>query len=268
MQLVTTIKKWFGMGSKSIQQSENDAENKMKGEWQASSSTVSNLGLKQQNNGSFSRKAIPLVLILAVGFWAVSHFTGINPLSGLWGNPESLIQTLEANVDGAMESTSNAVGTNMEVVKGALSTFSLPNGESLEFSEGSFGHGLATWLASDETVEGKVFTFDNLNFTMGSAELDEESKVQLNNLASVLSAYPSVQIRIEGHTDNTGNAAANKLVSQQRAESVKEHLVTYGNLDAIRITAQGWGIEKPIASGETPEDRLKNLRTDLVITQK
>lgn len=236
--------------------------------WQNASSSVSNMGIQSQNSGVWWKKALPLLLILAVGFWAVSYFTGTNPLSGLWGKTENSMQTLEASVDGAMESTSNAAGTAMGSVKGAFSTFSLPNGENIEFTKGSFGENLTTWLASDEIEEGKVFTFDNLNFATGSADLAEESKVQLNNLAQVLNAYPSVQIRIEGHTDNTGNAAANKLLSQQRAESAKEYLVTSANLDATRIATQGWGSEKAVARNDTPEDRLKNRRTDLVITQK
>jgi outer membrane protein OmpA-like peptidoglycan-associated protein len=94
-----------------------------------------------------------------------------------------------------------------------------------------------------------------------------QSEEQLKNIAGIMAAYPNVRARIGGFTDNTGNAAANKRLSEQRAENVRQALVQDG-VAAERITAQGYGSAHPVASNATEEGRAKNRRIALLITNK
>ena len=83
----------------------------------------------------------------------------------------------------------------------------------------------------------------------------------------IMKAYPNVAVRLEGHTDNTGDAAANKKLSFDRAVVVKEVMVKGGIADA-RIDIDGYGQENPVAPNETEEGRAKNRRTELVVAKR
>jgi OmpA-OmpF porin, OOP family len=74
---------------------------------------------------------------------------------------------------------------------------------------------------------------------------------------------PSMKISIEGHTDNVGNAAANKTLSANRAKAVMDALVTKG-IDKTRMSYTGWGQEKPVADNNTEEGKTKNRRVEIV----
>jgi outer membrane protein OmpA-like peptidoglycan-associated protein len=72
---------------------------------------------------------------------------------------------------------------------------------------------------------------------------------------------------LEGHTDSVGDAAANKKLSQDRADSVKS-IMEAGGIDAARVSATGYGQEKPRASNDTEEGRAQNRRLELVVVKK
>ena len=74
-------------------------------------------------------------------------------------------------------------------------------------------------------------------------------------------------VRLEGHTDSTGDAAANKKLSFDRAIVIKEIMIKGGIADE-RIGTDGYGQEKPIASNETENGRAKNRRTELVVEKR
>ena len=119
--------------------------------------------------------------------------------------------------------------------------------------EGSFNYSLHQWLAgTTDTAVPKRFVFDNLNFETGSTKLTPGSVPTVESLVVILKAYPAVAVRLEGHTDSTGDAAANKKLSFDRAVVVKEIMVRDGIANA-RIDTDGYGQEKPIASNETEE---------------
>ena len=149
----------------------------------------------------------------------------------------------------------------------AVSSISLPSGADIKFAAGSFTDKLTKFLGGGEGDMNSAFTFDNVNFATGSAELTPESMSQINNLGEVLKAYKNVEIRVEGHTDNTGDAAANKSLSLKRALSVKEALTKYGIGDG-RVAIAGYGSEKPVADNGTEAGRLANRRVDVYVTKK
>lgn len=111
------------------------------------------------------------------------------------------------------------------------------------------------------------FTFDRLRFQTGSATLDPASTEQLTNITAIMKAYPEVEIKIGGYTDNTGSAESNLKLSQDRADSVKKELVKMG-ISENRIGAEGYGEEHPVASNDTEEGRAQNRRIDLRVTKK
>jgi outer membrane protein OmpA-like peptidoglycan-associated protein len=153
-------------------------------------------------------------------------------------------------------------------IKQALSTISLPGGGTLSVAEGGFHWNLATFLEKGTDAElPKRFVFENLNFETGGATLTPESLPTITNLVAILKAYPKAEVQLEGHTDSTGDAEANKKLSLDRANLVKDKLVA-GGVEASRISTAGWGAEKPIAPNDTEEGRAKNRRTELVVLKK
>jgi outer membrane protein OmpA-like peptidoglycan-associated protein len=89
----------------------------------------------------------------------------------------------------------------------------------------------------------------------------------VKNLIAVLKAYPSTEARLEGHTDSVGDADANKKLSQDRADAVRE-IMTGNGIAASRLSTTGYGQEKPIASNDTDEGRAQNRRLELVVVKK
>lgn len=76
-----------------------------------------------------------------------------------------------------------------------------------------------------------------------------------------------MKVKIQGHTDNIGNASENLLLSRERAKSVRDYLVSK-NVSTNRLSHEGFGQSKPIADNKTEEGRAKNRRTEFVILSK
>jgi OmpA-OmpF porin, OOP family len=149
-----------------------------------------------------------------------------------------------------------------------MTDLQLPGGVKVSVPEGSFNYSLHQWLAgTTDTTVPKRFVFDNLNFETGSTQLTAESVPTVDSLVVILKAYPAVAVRLEGHTDSTGDAAANKKLSLDRAIVVKEIMIK-GGIPDERIGTDGYGQEKPVAPNETEEGRAKNRRTELVVEKR
>ena len=149
-----------------------------------------------------------------------------------------------------------------------MTDLQLPGGVKVSVPEGSFNYSLHKWLsATTDTTVPKRFVFDNLNFETASTQLTPESVPTVESLVMILKAYPAVAVRLEGHTDSTGDAVANKKLSQDRAIVVKEIIVKSG-IPEQRVGTDGYGVEKPIAPNETEEGRAKNRRTELVVVKR
>lgn len=112
-----------------------------------------------------------------------------------------------------------------------------------------------------EIVE-KGRTTLNILFNFDKATIRKGSFKDIDALAVVMKKYKDININIEGHTDNKGTAAYNKKLSRQRADAVKKYLVEEAGIDAKRLTAKGFGLEKPVASNATKEGRQKNRRVE------
>jgi outer membrane protein OmpA-like peptidoglycan-associated protein len=102
-----------------------------------------------------------------------------------------------------------------------------------------------------------------INFDTGKSNIKPESMGIIEQIAAVLKAHPELKVSIEGHTDNVGTPQSNKTLSQQRARSVVNAVAQRG-IAADRMTAVGWGQEKPIADNRSEEGKAKNRRVEVV----
>lgn len=100
-----------------------------------------------------------------------------------------------------------------------------------------------TKATSDDELKNTWYNFDNINFKMGSTnQLEAGSEGQIQNLAAILKAYPDTKIKIGGYTDNVGDPAVNKRISQGRADFIKAELTKLG-VGAQVLEAEGYGSE-------------------------
>jgi outer membrane protein OmpA-like peptidoglycan-associated protein len=159
----------------------------------------------------------------------------------------------------------------------------LPYFDSLGLKINSPGHDYLSSILPIDSVKsmaGKTFdfaltpiekiftkTFNQVYFETNAAVLQAISSVELDALVRYLKTTMNAQILIEGHTDNTGTATQNNLLSIQRANAIGDYLVQKG-IAANRIQRKGLGSSMPIADNKTVAGRAKNRRTSFTITLK
>jgi K(+)-stimulated pyrophosphate-energized sodium pump len=144
----------------------------------------------------------------------------------------------------------------------------LSTGANLNFLEGGIEDQVIKFIESD-SVAGKNnwFNFKALNFTSGSNVIDSTSMNEVKNISEILKAFPNVNIKVGGYTDNTGDDAANMKLSSERAAAVKAALIVLGITDA-RLEAEGYGETNAIASNDTEEGRTANRRIAVSVRNK
>lgn len=100
-------------------------------------------------------------------------------------------------------------------------------------------------------------------FETGKYVIQKESLPIIDQIYEMLNSDASLQISIEGHTDNVGDAASNKTLSSNRAKTVMDALIAKG-IDKKRLSFIGWGQEKPVADNRTDDGKAKNRRVEIV----
>jgi OmpA-OmpF porin, OOP family len=149
-----------------------------------------------------------------------------------------------------------------------MARIALPCGTVLSVEQGSFNYSLANFMLKGSDSElPKDIVFDHLNFDSATTRLTPESDPTVTNLVAIMKCYPTMKVRLEGHTDSTGDPSANKQLSLDRANAISASL-TQGGIDPARISTDGWGDEKPIASNDTEEGRARNRRTELIVVSR
>jgi OOP family OmpA-OmpF porin len=110
-------------------------------------------------------------------------------------------------------------------------------------------------------AEEKLTVRLEVEFDTDKADVKARYHDEIKKVADFMQKYPTVKGTIEGHTDNVGSAKYNQSLSQRRADSIRKYLVEKFKVDPARLTAKGYGFDRPVADNATEEGRQKNRRT-------
>ncbi|MBN3859082.1 OmpA family protein [Neisseriaceae bacterium PsAf] len=149
-------------------------------------------------------------------------------------------------------------------------------GQKLKVRSGGLEEQIIQFLKSDEyanateeSLKDKWFDFDNVNFKFNSStELTDDSDVQLQNIAAILSQYPEAKIKIGGYTDKVGDEKVNQQISQQRAEYLKQKLIELGVPTTTIVSAEGYGSEyATVDANASDEERAVDRHMSIRFTK-
>lgn len=222
------------------------------------------------NGGGMSKWLLPLLFLGAIA--AAIWYSASNKVENATVENNPVIDSSAVVANAAVDSTTATVNTAVVDASEALGKFfkfKLPNGVELNAPEKGIENNLVTWMSNASKAVDKTtwFNFDRLTFETGKSTLKPESQEQLKNVAEIMKAFPTMEIKLGGYTDNTGVAAANLKLSTDRAKSVANELSKLG-IVASRIVSEGYGIEHPIATNDTEEGRAQNRRNSIRVTKK
>ena len=147
---------------------------------------------------------------------------------------------------------------------GAVKSIDLPGGKKLKVAEGASIARIAEALMSGTINPNTSYTLDAGDFQGKSATLTRQSETELEMLAGILNAYPAAKIRIEAHTDSSGNSDINMQLSTQQALAIQSFLKDRG-IEAPRVAIAGRGQLKPLVANDTEEGRAQNRRVDVYL---
>lgn len=222
---------------------------------------------KKNSSDRFPNWLLPLLLV-GVGFLALYFFTKACNDEKVNDAKERAIDSLELSMD-TLDADIEDATIEFDKALGDFLKFKLPNGVEINAPEFGIEYRLTEWMNDKTKAVDKTtwFNFDRLLFETGKATLRPESQDQLDNIAVIMDAYPSMEIKLGGYTDNVGDPAANLKLSDERAKSVMAELIILG-VEPARLAAEGYGEQHPIASNETEQGRAQNRRIAIRVTKK
>ena len=112
-----------------------------------------------------------------------------------------------------------------------------------------------------------VLRLSGLSFDVGKSEIEDQHVPLLEKVKEVIEMFPDAKVRVEGHTDASGEETRNVLLSEKRALAVMQYLRQSLLISADRISSVGYGSERPVASNQSDDGRAKNRRIDVIIMQ-
>jgi outer membrane protein OmpA-like peptidoglycan-associated protein len=120
----------------------------------------------------------------------------------------------------------------------------------------------ASSLSGEIEKSGHVAVY-GIHFDTGKATIQPDSEAVLGEIVKLMQQDADLKLRVEGHTDNQGTAAANQVLSEKRAQAVVAWLTAH-QISAARLSAKGLGQTQPVADNTTADGRTKNRRVELV----
>jgi outer membrane protein OmpA-like peptidoglycan-associated protein len=120
-------------------------------------------------------------------------------------------------------------------------------------------------LATRETARGLIVNMSDVLFDFNQYTLKPGAREKLAKVSGILLAYPGLQLQVEGYTDNIGSDQYNQKLSEQRADAVRDYLVSQG-VSQAGISAAGYGKSDPVSDNSTSAGRAENRRVQLVVS--
>jgi outer membrane protein OmpA-like peptidoglycan-associated protein len=120
-------------------------------------------------------------------------------------------------------------------------------------------------LATSESARGLIVNMSDVLFDTGRYTLKPNTQISLAKVSGILQAYPGLKVQVEGYTDSVGSDEYNQKLSENRANTVRDFLITQG-VQPGNITAAGYGKTKPVADNATASGRAQNRRVNLVVS--
>jgi outer membrane protein OmpA-like peptidoglycan-associated protein len=120
-------------------------------------------------------------------------------------------------------------------------------------------------LQTRETARGLIMNLSDVLFDFGKYTLKPDAREKLAKVSGILLSHPDMNLQVEGYTDNVGSEEFNQKLSEQRADGVRDYLVSQG-IAADSVTAKGFGKTNPIASNDTAKGRQQNRRVEIVVS--
>jgi len=131
---------------------------------------------------------------------------------------------------------------------------------------GQLNSALSSVASITQTARGVVVNLPDILFDTNKATLKPNAQIAMGKLAGIVSVFPNINLRVEGHTDSTGTDAINDRLSRERAQSVVSFLQGQG-VAASRLTSEGYGSRMPVADNGTVEGRAKNRRVEIILAE-
>jgi outer membrane protein OmpA-like peptidoglycan-associated protein len=120
-------------------------------------------------------------------------------------------------------------------------------------------------LQTTESARGLIVNMSDVLFDFNKYSLKSEAREKLAKVSGILLSYPGLKLQVEGYTDNIGSDEYNQKLSEQRAGSVRDYLVSQEVANA-NVSASGYGKSDPVADNSTNEGRAQNRRVELVVS--
>lgn len=221
------------------------------------------------------------LLLFLLGLWALLRGCNNHDVTETVTN---MSDTLKTEVGGVVDSTKDIAADLATEVKGSVDaagnwvkelgneiTLILPDKSELKVGENSVENKLVEFIKAgnidETTLKNTWFTFDRLYFEKGKATLTKKSQLQLKNIATIMKAFPKVNIKLGGYTDSDGDDAMNMKLSDQRAKAASYELQKLG-VAAERLSSEGYGEQHPVCpANDTPECKSQNRRIDIRVTK-
>jgi OmpA-OmpF porin, OOP family len=223
-----------------------------------------NIGCGIESNPSYhtefiDQDAIPSVLKLV---------KGVPNASIIWMGDQLSIQTANPTDAEQLATKIKPLVKNMTVMTQAMTAASTPIDNNMAISEGNTNAEKALAAINPEQVRAldiaTALNMQIINFDTASANIPDANKSILDQAAALIKRASQVHLTVKGHTDAVGDAAANKALSQKRAQAVVDYLVQQG-VDPAQLQAVGYGSEQPVADNATPEGQFKNRRIEFEV---
>ena len=162
------------------------------------------------------------------------------------------------------DSKSTAIGAGLGALGGYVWSKNMED-KKRTMEAATAGTGTVVTQTADNQLQLSIP--NDISFDTGSADIRPGLRPILDQFAQGLGQQPSMEVRIVGHTDNTGSDAINNPLSVNRAQSARDYLVSRG-VSSSRISIDGRGSREPIADNATEAGRARNRRIDLFLAER